>query len=130
MKTALLLIPFICGTAQAQILSDFQLKKRLLVFPHADVEQLRQWEILKAQTVDRDLILLILHTPPGEAYQASPRINTELLERLRPSPNKPTIFLIGKDGKTTLSWPQSEFTFSKLFAAIDAMPMRQREMKR
>jgi hypothetical protein len=128
MKAALFPILFICGTAQAQILADFQWKKRLLIFPQASVAQLNEWESLNAQTEDRDLKILILQTPPGEAYQSSPQITTELLARLKPNAKKPTIFLIGKDGKTTQSWPVSEFTFAKLFAAIDAMPMRKREL--
>ncbi len=33
------------------------------------------------------------------------------------------------DPETTLKWPLEDFTFTKLFGSIDAMPMRQREMK-
>jgi hypothetical protein len=31
------------------------------------------------------------------------------------------VYLIGKDGTTTLSRPLGEFTIGKLFASIDAM---------
>jgi hypothetical protein len=62
-------------------------------------------------------------------YPADPKLTAEFIRRLSPDPETPKIFLIGKDGITTLSWEKGAFSFKKLYASIDAMPMRQREMR-
>jgi hypothetical protein len=59
-------------------------------------------------------------------------IDASLEEHLRnryfsPAPNGPVVVLIGKDGEVKSRRP--ELDLDRLFAQIDSMPMRQREMR-
>lgn len=110
-------------------IEDFQWEYRLLVISGADdsiVESLGKEE---AGIEERDLKVFILSGSGMGEYAAKDSLAQELNKRLKPSDNKPMAYLIGKDGKTSLSWPLGEFTFAKLYASIDAMPMRKREMR-
>jgi hypothetical protein len=86
-------------------------------------------ETEEAALEERDLKVFILSGSGENEYAAKPELAAEFKARLKPPEDKPTVYLIGKDGRTTLEWPLSEFTFAKLYASIDAMPMRKREMR-
>jgi hypothetical protein len=113
--------------AQGKI-SDFQWKNRLLVVSGADAGIVKFLETQEAGLEERDLKVFILSGSGEKEYAAKPELAAEFKARLNPPAEKATVYLIGKDGRTTLEWPLSEFTIAKLFAIIDAMPMRKREM--
>ncbi len=118
-------------------LSDYQWQHRiLLVFaPSPDSSQYRQqmqaWQTDAAGTGDRDLKLVqILGT--GENQVDGRSINSASAERLRQQfgipPEKFAVILIGKDG-TEKQRSQTRVDLAMLFRTIDAMPMRQQEMR-
>lgn len=110
-------------------ISDFQWKNRLLVIPESTGDLKNQLDNEQTGLEERDLKVFILSGPGSSDYPTDKELATEFSKRLSPDPDHPKIFLIGKDGRTTLSWKTTEFSFEKLYASIDAMPMRQREMR-
>ena len=114
--------------AQGKI-SDFQWQSRLLVVNGADEKIVKLLGAEEAGLEERDLKVFIISGFGEKEYAAKPELAAEFKARLKPPAGKPTVYLIGKDGRTTLEWPLSDFTFAKLYASIDAMPMRKREMR-
>ena len=110
-------------------ISDFQWKHRLLIIPVSTEALNQQLAGEQAELADRDLKVFILNGPGASEYPTGEGLAAEFSKRLSPDPDEPKIFLIGKDGRTTLNWKTHEFSFEKLYARIDAMPMRQREMR-
>lgn len=130
MKPAILLVALASAALSAErTVSDFRWKNRLLVIPAAREGFARELDRQKAELEERDLRVFILGGRGADRFAASPEMAAELAKRLSSDPAKPKIHLIGKDGVTTLSWTAEDFTFAKLYAAIDAMPMRRREMR-
>lgn len=118
-------------------LSDYQWQHRiLLVFaPSIDSSQYRQqmqaWQADVAGADDRDLKLVqILAT--GESQVDGRSLNSASAERLRQqfgfTPEEFAVMLVGKDG-TEKQRSQTPIDLAVLFRAIDAMPMRQQEMR-
>ena len=114
--------------SQAKI-SDFQWKSRLLIISGADDKIVELLETEKAGIRERDLKVFILSGTGEASYAADPELAAEFKERLSPPVEKGMVYLIGKDGRTTLEWSLEDFTFKKLYGRIDAMPMRKREMR-
>lgn len=110
-------------------ISDFQWQSRLLVVSGATKETVEMLESDEAGFEERDLKVFILSGEGLPEYAARPSLAKELKNRLSPAKDKPMVYLIGKDGKTTLRWSLEDFTIAKLFASIDAMPMRKSEMR-
>ncbi len=110
-------------------ISDFLWKNRLLVVSGATEALVEQLDAEEAGLFERDLQIFILSGSGKSDYPVKAKLAAEFTERLSPDPDKPKVYFIGKDGRTTLEWPLKDFTFKKLYASIDAMPMRQREMK-
>lgn len=110
-------------------ISDFKWQSRLLIVSGATEETVKMLGTEKAGIGERDLKVFVLSGSGLPGYAAKPSLAMELESRLSPPKGKPMVYLIGKDGKTTLSWPLADFTIGKLFASIDAMPMRKREMR-
>ncbi len=118
-------------------LSDYQWQHRiLLVFapltgsPHYR-QQMQSWQADAAGTDDRDLKLVqILGT--GESQVDGRSINSASAERLRQqfgiTPEEFAVILVGKDG-TEKRRSQTPIDLTALFRTIDAMPMRQQEMR-
>ncbi len=111
-------------------LQALQWQKRVLLLYSPDkknVHYVQQKDLLEAQRTGlaaRDLIQLELFA--DEAGAATKKF---LEEKLKASSNQFNLLLIGKDGgvkyrTTTAAAPET------LFSTIDAMPMRQHEMKR
>lgn len=96
---------------------------RILVVPSPTAEMESQLEEHRASLDERDLILIRLYP------DAPATIDAEIAERFKLTAESKEILLIGKDGRTTVRWPVDDFTFATLFSRIDAMPMRQREMR-
>lgn len=110
-------------------ISDFRWKNRLLIISGATAELVKQLDAEKAGISERDLQVFILSGKGTSQHPTKPELAAEFTQRLKPNPESPKIYLIGKDGRTTLEWELEDFSFKKLYASIDAMPMRQREMR-
>lgn len=116
----------------------------LLIFSPSDrsPEFERQLDLLDKHAYDlrdRDLVLLPVVTvakPPANANTlraghppfASQTEQLALRHRFHVAPNEFTVILIGKDGGEKLR-QQTPISIDKLNAVIDAMPMRQDEMR-
>lgn len=118
-------------------LSDYQWQNRiLLVFaPSTDSFQYRQqmqaWQADAAGTNNRHLKLVqILET--GESQVDGRSLSSASAERLRQQfgipPEEFAVILVGKDG-TEKQRSQTPIDSAMLFGTIDAMPMRQQEMR-
>ena len=114
--------------AQERI-SDFKWQSRLLIVSGATLETVDLLRSGQAGLEERDLKVFILSGEGFREYGPKEGLKSELERRLSPPQGKPMVYLIGKDGTTTLSWRLGEFTIGKHFASIDAMPMRKREMR-
>ena len=127
-----------CAFAQSgPNLADYQWKNRLLLVfsPSASEPSYRELEKnlqqFRAELKDRDL--LVFHIICAEdavhhTHAFSPEAVRSLRQRYAVSDNNPTLILIGKDGGEKAR-QIGEFDLQALFARIDAMPMRQREMR-
>lgn len=130
MKASIPLIVFTSSMCFAQDrISDFQGEFRLLVLSGADDSIVELIETEEAGLEERDLKVFILSGSGEKDYAAKPELAGEFKARLSPPDGKAMVYLIGKDGRTTLEWPLADFTFKKLYGSIDAMPMRRREMR-
>jgi hypothetical protein len=145
---ALLLLAFAPALALAQdapSLASLKDKNRvLLVFAPSDQtpDFERQLDLLASHPNDlreRDLVLLPVVTmahPPTDANTlrvphppvASPTAQLDLRHRFHVAPGAFTVILIGKDGGEKLR-QHTPISIDKLNATIDAMPMRQEEMR-
>ena len=127
------LLPAIILSASAAFaqdrVEDFRWKNRLLVFSESDEATHEKLAAEKAELAERDLEVFILSGAGESAHPAGEKLAKDFRELLAPPEDEPMAYLIGKDGRTTLKWKLADFTFAKLYAAIDAMPMRRREMR-
>jgi Domain of unknown function (DUF4174) len=129
MKLCLFL--FVCLTPPlfAGKLADYQWKKRLLVVTVGNKNIAAALMAAKAGLLERDLEVFVLSGPvepgkaPGDAFAK------EIRARLKVRRDLPEVILLGKDGSTILRWKTDRFSVDALFASIDAMPMRRREME-
>jgi hypothetical protein len=110
-------------------IEDFRWKNRLLVFSEGDQSTLTKLVAEKAELSERDLKVFILSGAGDKAHPSGEKLAKVFRERFESTEGEPMAYLIGKDGRTTLKWKLADFTFEKLYAAIDAMPMRRREMR-
>ena len=110
-------------------ISDFHWKYRLLVVSGADDSIVNLLATQKPGLDERDLKVFILSGAGEKSFAAKPELAREFKARLTPPAGKSMVYLIGKDGRTILEWPLANFTFAELYGSIDAMPMRQREMR-
>lgn len=130
MRHFISLIIFTSSMLSAQDkISDFQWKSRLLILSGATEESVELLGSAGTGLGERNLKVFILSGSGQRRYPASPALAKELGTRLTPPEGDAMVYLIGKDGKTTVRWPLGEFTIGKLFASIDEMPMRKREMR-
>ena len=118
-------------------LKAYQWKKRLLILfaPSEDDPVYQsfkeQLERRNQEVQERDL--LILHVPEtGEGRVAHLPLNKDqvvfLRKRFSILPGQLIVILIGKDGEAKLRG-ELPLELSEIFSVIDAMPMRQREMR-
>lgn len=119
-------------------LEAFQWKNRIiLVFaPTSNSDaykgQMQEFEGQEDGILDRDLIILELFED-GESRQGSKSLSERVAPQLRRQfevgEGDFVLILIGKDGTVKLR-SNRPVAASKLFGLIDAMPMRQEEMRR
>ncbi|PRC44393.1 hypothetical protein C6A85_000000100465 [Mycobacterium sp. ITM-2017-0098] len=139
---ALLLAVWVAGTvlgsatAGAAELSDYLWERRpLLVFAPADsdprlVETLSRIEASRCDFVSRDMVLGLVvsegnSTLDGQAIGADE--SQELMNQYAIGADAFTVLLIGKDGGEKLRVDEVP-NLQTIFAVIDGMPMRNREM--
>ncbi|MBD3885964.1 DUF4174 domain-containing protein [Leptolyngbya sp. PL-A3] len=118
-------------------LSDYQWQNRILLVFAPSInssqyrQQMRAWQADVAGTSDRDLKLVqILGT--GESQVDGRSLSSASVEKLRRqfeiTPEEFAVILVGKDG-TEKQRSQTPIDSAMLFRTIDAMPMRQQEMR-
>jgi hypothetical protein len=110
-------------------ISDFQWKNRLFIVSGASEKLVKEIATEQKGIMERDLRVFILSGEGEKKYPVPPEFAVEIKKRLSPNAEEPLVYLIGKDSRTTLRWSLEEFSFEKLYSSIDAMPMRQREMR-
>ena len=108
-------------------IDDFQWRKRLLVFSECDAAMWKQIVSEQPGLQERDIQVLVVSGAGADSHGPSEKLAEDLRRRL--GWGDATVYLIGKDGRTTLRWPLGDFRFPTLYARVDAMPMRQREMR-
>ena len=133
--TAALAMTLTASPALADPLDDLRWQSRPVVIFAADANDPRveqQTALLTAQSAalaERDMTIITVAgdrvTRDGAPFPAAP---TGLRSRLRVEGGTFTVLLLGKDGgikrrETTVTFPEA------LFRQIDAMPMRQQEMR-
>lgn len=120
---------FLTMTAAAQTLDDFQWKMRLLVVTESNDALSRKLVAERAGLAERDIELFILKGPAAPGRLPGAALGRALRKRLEARDGVAEVLLLGKDGRTTLRWKVGDFTLASLFAKIDAMPLRSREMR-
>ena len=124
--------------AQSVDLSVFQWKNRLLFLfapspSHPQFDELhRSLAAQNAEVLDRDLVIFeILESAPSSVN--SDFVDAEAAQFLRKKFNVQegtfNVILVGKDGGIKLR-SQDQTNLNDIFSLIDAMPMRQEEMRR
>jgi hypothetical protein len=129
------------GCAQSSVaewLRPHRWQHRLVLTFSPDWEhpQLQAQQALRQSHPDgwEDRALFFLHlTPTGGKDQMGAEVSAALAQafydRYEVSPDAFTAILIGKDGGEKLRSRSSMIDREQLFAVIDAMPMRRREMR-
>jgi hypothetical protein len=125
----LALLGLLSMTAAAQSLEDLQWKKRLLVVTDSNAALSLKLVEARAGLADRDTEVFILKGPEAPGKFPGVALGQALRKRLKVRDGVAEVLLLGKDGRTTLRWTADDFSIASLFAKIDAMPMRIREMK-
>ncbi|WP_375581249.1 DUF4174 domain-containing protein [Marivirga tractuosa] len=134
----ILIFQMSCAQAQITNLDDFQWKNRLLIIYADDQkssqleEQLAKISINKEGYKERELKVILLKKEKVDIWNLNENHQLDfhqIIKELKIEENQPyENLLIGKDGGVKLR-SNSPFSNEKLFNTIDAMPMRQREMK-
>lgn len=126
MKLALFImlacLTFVCMADEPKSLNDSLGRHRLLVVPASSEKTLAKLKFHENDLFERDVIIVAMKDKNEGG------IEFEITSKFGMISNR-EILLIGKDGKTTVRWIETEFTIENLFRRIDAMPMRQREIQ-
>ena len=138
MKNSILLVALISSMFWSDIitLADLQWKSRvLLVFPSTGADSSILWEMtdsLLVEIADRDLIYFVFGDTliSNSDYTFEKDYEKKLRARYALGSKELCWILLGKDGGSKLKKEGSSPDWELLFATIDAMPMRQREMNR
>lgn len=137
--TLIFTAPFIMNAQQSDEfqLDDYQWKNRLvLIFAPAENNRIYKEQIEELNSSaegmrDRDLKVFHLFRE-GASFGDEKQLNNSTVDTLynkfKVEPGNYLIILIGKDGTEKLR-KSSLLKTEKLFALIDSMPMRQREMQ-
>jgi hypothetical protein len=116
-------------------LSDLQWKNRvLLIFPSGDDTRNIEFELteeLSEALEDRDLIYFYMDDTinTNSELSFSADYQKKLKQQFQKGSKQHLYVLIGKDGSAKLRKENNKIDWQGLFATIDAMPMRIREMK-
>ncbi len=117
-------------------LDNYKWKKRLLLLfaPKEDAAYQKQIQLFKEQQVgsdERDLLivqLLVEGISRIDSQPINPVLAAQIRERFKVEQQKFQVILVGKDG-TTKRRDHSLVPPEVIFGEIDAMPMRQQEMR-
>lgn len=116
---ALTLFAFSLTSVQANPLAKYLWKNRLLLWqsdaPEFSAKFQQTWAAEKSENADRDLLILPIDSAALRAH-------------LDVEPGATVILLVGKDGGVKERWTTAVEP-KAVFALIDAMPMRQQEMR-
>ncbi|WP_338793202.1 DUF4174 domain-containing protein [Bernardetia sp. MNP-M8] len=132
---------------KTDLLANYKWKNRILViFSDSKDNSLFQKQLQlfadnKEELKERDLIIFQVFKEEDTEKGITPHqksISSFDIEQLKKrfdfsfgeDKNKFTVVLVGKDGETKLKTENEILTLEKLFGTIDAMPMRQSEMKK
>lgn len=118
-------------------LSQYHWQNRLLLIfaesasEPAVVAQRQQFADERAGFADRELLTFYFYDASmGEAdsYTVDPTVTAALRERYELAPGEFAVLLVGKDGGAKNRFEQPVAP-EEIYSLIDAMPMRQREMR-
>ncbi len=137
MKTAFLSIVLMAFFMNAEpiTLEDLKWKKRVLLFfqsgPASGFTELDISDSLKQEISERDLVYFIIgDTISSNSPYTFTQSYKEKIKKLYALGSKTECYvLIGKDGGSKVRMEGKKPDWGELFATIDAMPMRQREMR-
>lgn len=123
--------------AQSSLLADYQWKNRLILLfaPNTSSSVLQQqFDTLTADThglAERDLLIVRVLSDQvvSDGIATNPGAAQVLRDRYQIPRDSFRVILIGKDGSEKLR-KDNLLKREELYAVIDAMPMRQREIKR
>ncbi|MDX1741506.1 MAG: DUF4174 domain-containing protein, partial [Rhodothermales bacterium] len=118
-------------------LDDLRWKNRLLIVLHTDstsvaLQQQTEWWRAEQEEADERELLLIAVEPGGTGTIGSESLRRPLVEEIAARFHRAgrdfEVVLVGKDGTEKERW-QEPVPMGRVFALIDAMPMRRREMR-
>lgn len=124
-------------SAESDVLSEFRWCNRILILGAPDPEDARVRDQLDAIALDpggmreRDLVIVCAFERGQSSRDGDPMPQTTaraLREQFGIEPETFTVLLVGKDGAEKLR-REAVAPLSDLFEVIDAMPMRQREIR-
>lgn len=125
------------ASAQSLDLSVFQWKNRLLILfapnrSHPVFDELHQsLAARQAEAAERDLVVFEILESAASSIDnevIDPATAVRLREKFDVPTHEFTVILIGKDGGIKLE-RQEQTQLDDIFALIDSMPMRQKEMR-
>lgn len=136
-RLAVLILTFLCfgsviaGEQGMRSLSDFQWRNRLILVEDANepdqrVETLRRYA---AGIDDRDIVWFVVRDQDIQSNMEEPGRDLEqnVRKTLGEQPDNVSVILIGKDGG--IKQRSRVLDVDGIFALIDTMPMRKREMR-
>jgi hypothetical protein len=116
-------------------IADYRWKNRIVLLFAPERETCesfrRAWKARAAEVAERDLLLIEVSDTGegrvGDAYLA-PTAAVKIRSQYQVQPGSVTTILVGKDGREKMRG--TNLQLDRLFDVIDAMPMRQEEMRR
>lgn len=127
--------PLLAEMEPVRSLEDFRWEHRLLVAYAPTDQRLERFETQldrhASDVLDRKLVVLILHGNQlvtrnlMEPLKEPKDLRRQMIKRL----GNQDVALIGLDGGTKASFDWKDFALESVFAQIDAMPMRQQELR-
>jgi hypothetical protein len=117
------------GDAPLTELASLRWQQRIIVVDGRIPDAVDRLRAAQQAIAGRDIVWFVVHRDRVQSNYPGPvddELGRQLQERYVSRPDA-SVFLIGKDGGLKVS--DDRLDLSELFARIDAMPMRQREME-
>jgi len=120
--------------AQTSSIEDYRWKNRLLIYCSADFDEssdfFRNMAPLNSHGFsDRDVVFIYIEKREADTFAGVDHIREDFLSLAQCNLEVNSLSLIGKDGTLKRKWTKHP-TQTEIFRFIDAMPMRQREMRK
>jgi hypothetical protein len=137
LAASLLLIPAL-ATPPPDTLDDLRWKHRVLIVLHTDASdtavhrQMEWWRTEQAEADERELLLITADANGTGMIGSDPlrqALAEEIFARFHRTGRDFQVILVGKDGPEKERWHEP-VPMDRVFQLIDAMPMRQREMRK